>query len=99
MKINELYAYLHVGGAAKAIGVYAAVFGATEKFRLTEPGGRIVHAELDFGGTTLMLADEFPEMGIRGPLALGGASATNSPAGRRCRRGGSPRSRGGRRGR
>ncbi len=76
MKINELFAYLHVDGAAKAIEFYAAVFGATENFRLTEPSGRIVHAELDFGGTTLMLADEFPEMGIRGPLALGGASAT-----------------------
>ena len=76
MKIHELTPYLHVGGAAKAIEFYTAAFGATEKFRLTEPGGRILHAELDFVGTTLMLCDEFPEYGIQGPLALGGPSAT-----------------------
>ena len=49
--IHEVFPYLHVGGAAKAIEFYATVFGATEKFRLTDPGGRIQHAELDFGGT------------------------------------------------
>ena len=67
MKIKELFPYLHVQGAAKAIEFYTRAFGATEKFRLTEPSGRIGHAELDFGGMTLMLADEFPEYGIRGP--------------------------------
>ena len=71
-----MFAYLHVGGAANAIEFYTKVFGATETLRLTEPGGRIQHAELDFGSTTLMLADEFPEYGIRGPLTLGGPSAT-----------------------
>ena len=58
MKVHDLFAYLHVDGAAKAIDFYTSVFGATEKFRLTEPGGRIGHAELDFGGSTLMQADE-----------------------------------------
>lgn len=76
MKVHEMFAYLHVGGAANAIEFYTKVFGATETLRLTEPGGRIQHAELDFGSTTLMLADEFPEYGIRGPLTLGGPSAT-----------------------
>ena len=76
MKIHELFAYLHVQDAAKAIEFYTSVFGATEKFRLTEPGGRIGHAELDFAGTTLMLADEFPEHGIKGPKAYGGTSVT-----------------------
>ena len=76
MKIHEMSAYLHVGGAANAIEFYTAVFGAKEKLRLTDPVGRIQHAELDFGGKTLMLADEFPEYSIRGPLTLGGPSAT-----------------------
>lgn len=76
MSIHELFAYLHVDGAAKAIDFYTSVFGATEKFRLTEPGGRIGHAELDFDGATLMLADEFPEYGIKGPQAIGGTSVT-----------------------
>jgi len=74
--IHELFAYLCVSDAAKAIDFYAAAFGATEKFRLTEPGGRIGHAELDFGGITVMLSDEYPECGIREPKALGGTPVT-----------------------
>lgn len=76
MSIHELFAYLHVKDAARAIEFYKAAFGATEKFRLTEPGGRVGHAELDFGGMTLMLADEFPEFNIRGPQSIGGTSVT-----------------------
>ena len=76
MKIRELFAYLHVRDAARAIEFYTKAFGASEKFRLAEPGGRIGHAELDFGGTTLMLADEFPECGIQGPQAIGGTTVT-----------------------
>jgi uncharacterized glyoxalase superfamily protein PhnB len=76
MKVHELFAYLHVSNAAKAIEFYGKAFGAKEKFRLTEPSGRIGHAELDFNGTTLMLADEFPEYNIRGPQAIGGTSVT-----------------------
>ena len=72
MKINEVFAYLSVNDAAKAIEFYQRAFGATEKYRLVEPGGRIGHAELDFGGTTVMLADEFPELNFRGPDKLGG---------------------------
>ncbi len=67
MSVHELFAYLCVGNAAEAIRFYEQAFGATEKFRLTEPSGRIGHAELDFGGTTLMLSEEFPEFGITGP--------------------------------
>ncbi len=63
-------------GARRAIDFYTTVLGATEKFRLTEPGGRIGHAELDFAGTTLMLADEFPEYDIKGPESRGGTSVT-----------------------
>jgi PhnB protein len=76
MKVHELFAYLHVRNAAQAIEFYEKAFGAKEKFRLTEPSGRIGHAELDFGGTTLMLADEFPEYNIRGPQAIGGTSVS-----------------------
>jgi PhnB protein len=76
MKVHELFAYLHVRNAAQAIEFYGKAFGAKEKFRLTEPSGRIGHAELDFGGTTLMLADEFPEYKIRGPQAIGGTSVS-----------------------
>lgn len=74
MKVHELFAYIRVKDAPKAIEFYKQAFGATEKFRLAEPTGRIGHAELDFGGTTLMLSDEFPEYGFKGPTAIGGTT-------------------------
>ncbi len=71
--------YLHVDGAAAAIDFYAKVFGATERMRMPAPGDRIGHAELDFGGGALvMLADEFPDMGVRGPRSIGGTPVTLS---------------------
>lgn len=77
MKIHEMYPYLHVRDAAKAIEFYKEVFGATEKFRLNEPGtGRVGHAELEFGGATLMLADEFPECDLHGPQTVGQTTVT-----------------------
>lgn len=76
MAIHEVFAYLCVSDAATAIDFYQRAFGATEKFRLTEPSGRIGHAELDFGGTTVMLCDEYPEYGIRGPQPGAPASVT-----------------------
>ena len=74
MVIKELFPYLRVKNAARAIAFYREAFGATEKFRLTEPGGRVGHAELDFGGTTVMLSDEYPELDIRGPESVGGTT-------------------------
>lgn len=67
MKISEVFPYLCVTDTAKAIEFYKEAFGATEKFRLTDPEGRIGHAELDFGGHTLMFADEFPDYGFEAP--------------------------------
>jgi PhnB protein len=75
MKIHELFAYLSVNGASKAIAFYEAAFGAKEKYRLVEPSGRVGHAEIDFGGTTVMLADEYPEYGFVGPEKLSATSA------------------------
>ena len=76
MKIHEVFAYLCVPDAGAAIDFYQRAFGVREKFRLTEPSGRIGHAELDFGGTTVMLCDEYPECGIRSAKALGGSPVT-----------------------
>lgn len=76
MAIHELFAYIHVKDAEKALVFYTSVFGVAEKFRLTEPGGRIGHAELDFGGTTLMLSDEYPEYGVAAPAPGKPASVT-----------------------
>ena len=76
MAIHEVFAYLHVKDAAKAIDFYKQAFDAKELFRLADPSGRVGHAQLDFNGTTVMLADEFPEYGIKGPQSLSGTSVT-----------------------
>jgi PhnB protein len=72
--VHEVYPYLRVRDAGKAIDFYKRAFGAEELFRLTEPSGRIGHAEIKIGATTLMLSEEYPEMGIVGPQALGGTT-------------------------
>jgi len=64
--------YLIIAGAAKAIEFYKKAFGATELLRLEGPGGSIGHAEIKIGDSIIMLADEHPQMGYRGPPALGG---------------------------
>ena len=76
MAVHELFAYLCVADTARAIEFYAKVFDARETMRLTEPSGRIGHAEVDFGGTTLMISDEFPECGIVGPRQDAGVPVT-----------------------
>jgi PhnB protein len=68
--------YLIVDGAADAIDFYTAVLGATERLRMAGPDGRIGHAELDLGDSVIMLADENPDMGARGPRAIGGTPVT-----------------------
>ena len=72
--IHEVYPYLRVHSSAEAIEFYKLAFGAEELFRLTEPGGRVGHAEIKIGPATLMLSDEYPEHGIKGPRALGGTT-------------------------
>jgi PhnB protein len=74
----QVIPYLAVDGAAAAIDFYSNVFGATERMRMPSPGDRIGHAELEIGDSLIMLADEHPEMGIRGPKAIGGTPVTIS---------------------
>ena len=72
----QVTAYLCIDGAAAAIDFYRRVLGATERMRMSQPDGRIGHAELTVGSGLIMLSDEFedqfPEMGVRSPRSLGG---------------------------
>ena len=68
--------YLFIKGAADAIDYYKKVFGAQERMRMPGPHGEIMHAELEIGDSTLMLADENPNMGAKSPQTLGGASSS-----------------------
>ena len=65
--------YLRVRDAVSAIKFYKKVFGAAERYRL-KMAGKVGHAELDVGGTVIMLSDEFPEANAVGPKALKGTS-------------------------
>jgi PhnB protein len=64
--------YLAIDGATKAIDWYTSVLGATERMRMPGPEGTIGHAELEFGDSVVMLADEYAEIGHLGPNKLGG---------------------------
>jgi len=63
--------YLVVQGAKEAIKFYQEAFGARELLRL-DYGDKIAHAEVQIGDSPIMLSDEMPEMGYRGPKAIGG---------------------------
>ena len=65
--IHELFPYLRTRDGKAAIDFYKRAFGAVETFRLSEPSGRIGHAELKFGSATVMVSDEYPEYGIHAP--------------------------------
>lgn len=63
--------------AAEAIDFYKAAFGAEEIFRMTDPSdGRVGHAELRFGETLMMIADEYPDFGAVSPDTIGGSPVT-----------------------
>jgi PhnB protein len=74
VNVHEVYPYLRLRGTAQAIEFYKKAFDAEEIMRLTEPSGRIGHAEIKIGPMVVMLSDEFPEHGIQGPQTLGGTS-------------------------
>lgn len=68
--------HLVCDGAADAIGFYQRAFGAEELSRMPGPGGKLMHAMIRIGDAVLMLNDAFPEMGAKGPNALGGTPVT-----------------------
>ncbi len=48
--------------ADRAIDFYKKVFGAREVMRMPSPDGKIMHAELKIGDSTIFLNDEIPGM-------------------------------------
>ncbi|MFD2471579.1 VOC family protein [Amycolatopsis silviterrae] len=64
-EVGALTPYLAVTDARAALDFYVEVFGARRRAEpIVMDDGRVGHAELDIGGSVLMLADEFPEMGL-----------------------------------
>jgi PhnB protein len=56
--------------APKAIEFLCKAFGFEERYRLPMPDGRVGHAELAYEGNIVMLASEYPEMGLSSPKRL-----------------------------
>lgn len=71
--IRSVVPHLVVNGGHEAIDWYVEVFDAEEVSRATGAAGRVAHAELRFGGSTLYLGDEHPHLeDIFAPPRIGG---------------------------
>jgi len=69
---HSLQSYLVIRDVPKAIDFYKKAFGATEVMRSAGPGGKIVHARLMIGDSSLFLTEEVIDWGNKSPLTLGG---------------------------
>lgn len=72
-----IVAHIVVNNAKEAIEFYKKAFGAEVLMQMpAEDGKRLMHVELQIGGSTLFMCDDFPEMcggKSRSPKSLGGS--------------------------
>jgi PhnB protein len=54
---NSIVPHIYIDGAAGGIEFYKRAFGATELFRIAQPDGRILHAEISICDSVIMLGD------------------------------------------
>ena len=64
--------HIVVRDASRAADWYTRALGAEERSRVPLPGGKVMTVELWFGDSPVMIADEFPDLGIVSPRTLGG---------------------------
>jgi uncharacterized glyoxalase superfamily protein PhnB len=74
--MHSLTPHLVCAGAADAIDFYKRAFNAVEEARIPGPEGKLIHAAVKIGDSTLMLVDENPQWGALGPKALKGSPVT-----------------------
>ncbi len=74
--MHSVTPHLICAGAAAAIDFYKKAFNAIELTRLPGPNGKLMHGSIRIGDSTVMLSDEFPEMGGLGPKSLKGSPVT-----------------------
>jgi len=76
-QLHTVTPHLVCEGAADAIAFYKKAFNAVELMRMPGENGRLMHAALKIGDSTIMLADDFPQHeGGKGPKALKGSPVT-----------------------
>ena len=71
--VTTIAPWLSVKNSVAALAFYKAAFGATESFRLEDPGGALV-ARLSIEGAEFWLSDESPEHGNFSPATIGGGT-------------------------
>lgn len=74
--MHSVTPHLVCAGAADAIEFYKNAFNATQTMRLPGPDGKLMHAAIRIGDSTVMLVDESPEWGMVGPKTLKGSPVT-----------------------
>ncbi|MBM3577183.1 MAG: VOC family protein [Alphaproteobacteria bacterium] len=74
--MRSITPHLICAGASDAIEFYKKAFGAEEMFRMPGPDGRLMHASVRIGDSSVMLVDEMPEWGALGPKTLKGSPVT-----------------------
>ncbi len=67
--------YLAVRDCAAALDFYGRAFNALELMRMPH-GDKIGHAEFKIGDASIMISDEYPDMDVLSPHALGGSPVT-----------------------
>ena len=72
--MHTITPHIVVRDAAGAVEWYKRALGATERSRVPLPGGKLMSVALWFGDSAVMVADEFPEIGICSPQTVGGTS-------------------------
>ncbi|HTD06584.1 VOC family protein [Undibacterium sp.] len=74
--MHSITPHMVCDGAANAIEFYKKAFNAVELSRLPAPDGKLMHAAIRIGDSTLMLVDEFPQWASVGPKSLKGSPVT-----------------------
>ena len=67
---------LIVSNAKEAIEFYKKAFDAIEVELYPAPDGKIMYARIRIGDSSIMMSDEFPDMGARSPLTIGDTAVT-----------------------
>jgi uncharacterized glyoxalase superfamily protein PhnB len=52
-----------------AMALYKRAFGAEEVMCMRSPGGGLMHGEIRIGDSVMMLSDEWPDHGMKAPVA------------------------------
>lgn len=73
---TTLIPYITCKNATEAVKFYEKAFGAETIGVFPLPDGRVMHANINIGGASVFICDEFPEHGANGPQTLGGSSVT-----------------------